>query len=193
MRFANRFLLGLLWSATVYGVATCADSKDSKPHAQDVECHQANLGTLHATGGHPSSAKPAETNLERLLRISERIYVGGQPEGDAAYGELVQLGVQTLVSVDGIRPDVDAARRHGLRYVHIPIGYDGVDLHAGRSLVQLSRTVEGPMFVHCHHGVHRGPAAAAILAMADGATDAAGAMAILARAGTRSRLPWPLA
>jgi hypothetical protein len=33
---------------------------------------------------------------------------------------------QTIISVDGARPNVDAAKKEGLSYVHIPIGYNGV-------------------------------------------------------------------
>ena len=34
--------------------------------------------------------------------------------------------MRTVISVDGARPDVVRAHSFGLRYVHLPIGYDGV-------------------------------------------------------------------
>jgi hypothetical protein len=39
--------------------------------------------------------------------------------------------VKTIVSVDGGKPDVETARKHGIRYVHLPIGYDATDCTAG--------------------------------------------------------------
>jgi protein tyrosine phosphatase (PTP) superfamily phosphohydrolase (DUF442 family) len=123
-------------------------------------------------------------HLHNLLQITGRIYTGGEPKGDEAFAELVRLGVHTVVSVDGARPDVESAERHGLRYVHIPVGYDGISDQAGKSLAGLVRGAQGPFYVHCHHGNHRGPAAAAIACIADGAADGPTALAILEKAGT---------
>lgn len=44
----------------------------------------------------------------------------------AAFAELRELGVRTIIHVDGDTPDASAAERHGLRYVHLPHGYEGV-------------------------------------------------------------------
>jgi protein tyrosine phosphatase (PTP) superfamily phosphohydrolase (DUF442 family) len=140
-------------------------------------------------GARPA-APPPEPNeqdhpgLHNLLRVSERIYSGGEPEGDAGFASLARLGVRTVVSVDGARPDVEAARRHGLSYVHIPIGYDGISERAGAALARVVRERAGPIYVHCHHGQHRGPAAAAVACIASGAADAQAARNILERAGT---------
>ena len=38
----------------------------------------------------------------------------------------------------------------------------GAVLMASRHLARAARTLPGPIFVHCHHGMHRGPAAAAV-------------------------------
>ncbi|HUG93339.1 MAG TPA: hypothetical protein VML55_21040 [Planctomycetaceae bacterium] len=159
----------------------------------------------------PATAPPIEApGLENLRRVSDRVYSGGEPKGPGAYRELARLGVRTVVSVDGARPDLEAARAAGLRYVHIPIGYDGVPPEAAASLARLARDlvgqaadqdgasagppseiagfgqtrVEGPIYVHCHHGKHRGPAAAAIVCIAAGEADAASALRILEEAGT---------
>ena len=51
---------------------------------------------------------------------------GSQPEGNATLARLAAQGVKTVVSVQGAKPDVEAARKHGLRYVHLPISYNGV-------------------------------------------------------------------
>ncbi|MEM7262874.1 MAG: hypothetical protein AAF488_12855, partial [Planctomycetota bacterium] len=91
------------------------------------------------------------------------LYSGGEPAGEVAFAALARLGVRTVVSVDAALPNADLARRYGLETVHIPIGYDGVHADAALALTAVARTRPGPYFVHCHHGVHRGPAAVAIM------------------------------
>ena len=127
--------------------------------------------------------------LHNLIAVTERIYSGGEPAGEEALESLDKLGVKTIVSVDAARPDVDGARSHGIRYIHIPMGYDGVSPEAGAALARVMREVEGPVYIHCHHGKHRGPAAAAIAAIASGAADARQARAILEQAGTGKQYP----
>jgi hypothetical protein len=46
--------------------------------------------------------------------------------------------------------------------VHLPIGYDGVPTSDTWLLVKAVEVSPGPVFVHCHHGKHRGPTAAAL-------------------------------
>jgi hypothetical protein len=70
--------------------------------------------------------------------------------------------VKTVISVDGARPDVEGARRYGLRYVHLPMGYDGVRREQTLHLARAVRDLPGAFYVHCHHGQHRGPTAAAV-------------------------------
>lgn len=123
-------------------------------------------------------------HLHNLLQVSERIYSGGEPKEDLAFAELARLGVKTIVSVDGARPKLELAEKYGLRYVHVPIGYDGISDQAGKALAGLIREAEGPYYIHCHHGTHRGPAAAAVACIADGAADGKSALGILRKAGT---------
>ncbi|WP_165251522.1 cytochrome c [Paludisphaera soli] len=104
--------------------------------------------------------------VENAFRLSPNLYSGGDPRGVEALTALKKLGVRTILSVDGVEPDVEAARRLGMRYVHLPIGYDGVPREQAVRMVQAVRTLPGPIYVHCHHGIHRGPAAAAVCAMA---------------------------
>lgn len=111
-----------------------------------------------------SIAMPIEIpGVHNAFRATERIYSGSQPEGDEAFAAIAKLGVKTIVSVDGGKPDVEAARKHGLRYVHLPYGYDGIPTNRAVELAQLTTEVSGPFFVHCHHGLHRGPAAVAVM------------------------------
>jgi protein tyrosine phosphatase (PTP) superfamily phosphohydrolase (DUF442 family) len=122
--------------------------------------------------------------LHNLLQVTDRLFSGAEPVDEQAFAELARLGIRTIVSVDGIRPNTAAAARHGLRYIHIPVGYDGISEQAAGSLTRLVREIEGRIYIHCHHGEHRGPAAAAIACVADGAADGAAAIVVMQRAGT---------
>lgn len=105
--------------------------------------------------GHPAG-------LHRYRKWSEKLGQGAQPEGDVAFANLAALGYTTVISVDGARPDAETAAKYGLTYVHIPFGYSGVPKDAQDRIVKAVETSPGPVFVHCHHGEHRGPAGAMI-------------------------------
>jgi protein tyrosine phosphatase (PTP) superfamily phosphohydrolase (DUF442 family) len=115
-----------------------------------------------------SPAPIPSSTIENLHRISPDLFVGGEPEGAPAFQQLAQLGVRTIISVDGAKPDVEAARKFGLRYVHLPIGYDGVPAERAAELGKALLELPGPVYVHCHHGKHRAPAAAAVGCVAAG-------------------------
>lgn len=135
----------------------------------------------------PASARrlnPEPAGLHNVFRISRQVYSGSEPDGEVAFDNLVTLGVKTIVSVDGARPQIELARARGLRYVHIPIGYDGVPERARLALARVMRESTGPVYIHCHHGKHRGPAAAAVACLAARQLDLAGAEALLQSAGT---------
>lgn len=120
--------------------------------------------TAHESGETESTATPdaplQAEGLHNVLRLSDRIYSGSSPAGDEGFRSLRRLGIRTAISVDGARPEVEKARRFGLRYVHLPIGYDGVPRDRALQLARAVRDLPGPVYVHCHHGKHRGPAAA---------------------------------
>jgi protein tyrosine phosphatase (PTP) superfamily phosphohydrolase (DUF442 family) len=122
--------------------------------------------------------------IENAYQVSERILAGGQPEGDEAFAALRERGVRTLVSVDGARPDVERAARFGLRYIHLPHGYDGIPTNTVLSLIRAAEVSEGSLFLHCHHGRHRGPAAAAVLCQATAGWTTNEAVRWMKRAGT---------
>jgi len=122
--------------------------------------------------------------LQNVFQLSTNLYSGSQPEGELGFIDLEKLGVKTILSVDGAMPDVETARRHGMRYVHLPIGYDGISSNRYLELAKFASTIKEPVYVHCHHGRHRGPAAAATLCMANGIWTPAEALEWLRKAGT---------
>jgi protein tyrosine phosphatase (PTP) superfamily phosphohydrolase (DUF442 family) len=126
---------------------------------------------------------------KNMHQVTARVYSGAQPEA-GQFAALKELGVTTAVSVDGAQPEVEAARAAGLRYVHIPVGYDGIALEEQAAFARVLREADGLVFVHCHHGQHRGPAMAALailLEEPDGGVERA--MAYLHEAGTSLEYP----
>lgn len=100
--------------------------------------------------------------LLNVYFLSENVISGSEPDGFAALEELRDLGVRTILSVDGKAPDVDDAASLGMRYVHVPIQYRGITDDELLRIAKTFRELEGPFYVHCFHGKHRGPAAAAV-------------------------------
>lgn len=127
--------------------------------------------------------------VHNAFRASPKIYSGSQPEGDEAFAAIAKLGVKTIISVDGSKPNLEAARKHGLRYVHLPYGYDGVPTNRIVELSKLANEDFGPFYVHCHHGLHRGPAAVAVMCEASENWTTNKAIAWLVEAGTAKDYP----
>jgi protein tyrosine phosphatase (PTP) superfamily phosphohydrolase (DUF442 family) len=142
--------------------------------------------TVACAGEPASKSELPETHpgLPRVFKLSERIHTGYEPKPNGGLESLKALGVKTIISVDGAKPDVEAAKKLGLRYVHIPIGYDSIPIQSQRAIFKVVKELEGPFYFHCHHGRHRGPASAAIALRADGTADAKAAEGVLVRCGT---------
>lgn len=134
------------------------------------------LATIVAT---VEAGQPAQP-----LRAAEGVEVGGAPTDANAWDALVARGVKTVVGVEGTPPSPPAGSGEGLRLIHIPIGYGAIDEDARDRLTRVAREAERPLYVYCHHGQHRGPAAAAIVCRAAGLLDERGAVGLLRRART---------
>ena len=125
-------------------------------------CHHS--GDL--VGGPPAKPDAAfkeieSKTLQHVARPSAWLISGSAPLTDAQFDELKQWGVRTVLSVDGAYPDVERAEARGMRYAHLPIGYDGIDGEQGARIARAMRDLPRPIYIHCFHGKHRGPAAAA--------------------------------
>lgn len=101
--------------------------------------------------------------IHNAVAYHEGFISGSAPEGDAGFDTLAAMGVRTIISVDGAPPDVEEARARGMRYIHLPIGYNGFDERRKAELVRATRDSlqGGPVYIHCHHGKHRSAGAAA--------------------------------
>jgi protein tyrosine phosphatase (PTP) superfamily phosphohydrolase (DUF442 family) len=122
--------------------------------------------------------------LPNAYRLTDKVLSGGQPQGEAAFRQLKELNVHTVISVDGAKPDVELAKKYGLRYVHLPHGYDGISDQRLLELTKAVRELPGPIYIHCHHGKHRSPAAAAAACVSAGDLSNDQGLAVLATAGT---------
>lgn len=139
-----------------------------------------------AVSANPAVSATADDlpGLHNVREAAPGVIVGGEPEGEAAFAALQQKGITTIVSVDGALPNTQLAAKYGLRYIHIPLGYDGIDEQSTLALVRVARDVRTPLYVHCHHGRHRGPAAAAVICQAAGTLNPTTAAELLKRSGT---------
>jgi cytochrome c556 len=122
--------------------------------------------------------------LPNVLRLSEKIYSGGSPDGEAGFEALKKLGIKTLIMVDGAPPQVKLARKAGIRPVHLPFGYDGCPAPTANAIAKAVRDLPGPVYLQCHHGKHRSPVAAAMARVALDGISNEEAVKELERAGT---------
>jgi hypothetical protein len=156
------------------------------------------LNACRTTEDRSNDAAPAQAAPEKLpdtaavhnlWRFAPGVYSGSMPHGDAGFDDLRQLGIKTVISVDGARPDLERATARDMRYVHIPIQYSGIDPDEQAALAQAIHDLPRPIYVHCHHGRHRGPAAAAAgLVCTSELTPDAG-VTLLKEVGTSSAYP----
>jgi len=170
--FLPWLLLGLLTSCETGHQEARTDApatKEAPPPLQGVD-------NAYEAAGERKLKKlaPEESpGLHNVFHLSETVISGSEPHGDAAFEHLAGMGVKTILSVDGKAPDEEAAERHGMHYVHVPIHYSGISSDELVRIAKTFREAEGPFFVHCFHGKHRGPAAAAVGRLVlDGATRA---------------------
>lgn len=180
------------------GRSMLADPQAADSQAAEHCVHDHNVHDYSADGKGPSpGAQPLNQSgisdpvsdgdpfeIHNFRRLSKRVWSGSEPHGEQSFRSLADLGVRTIVSVDGAMPEVDIAMKYGIRYVHIPFGYDAIPIEQQHQLIRVMQDTAGPVFFHCHHGRHRGPAAAAIACRVEGTADAQQAEQILRDAGT---------
>lgn len=132
----------------------------------------------------PTGTPATGHQLARLHQPAPGWWSGAQPAADADFAAIAALGVTTLISVDGARPEVERAARHGLQYYHVPLGYDGIAPRQRLALLKAAERGSGSIFIHCHHGQHRGPAALGCILVSTGRLSPEAGLAFLQHAGT---------
>lgn len=66
----------------------------------------------------------------------------------------------------------------------MPHGYDGIPQTRAAELAKAVRDLPGPIYIHCHHGKHRSPAAGATACVSAGLIDHQAALSVLRIAET---------
>jgi protein tyrosine phosphatase (PTP) superfamily phosphohydrolase (DUF442 family) len=156
-------------------VLSCAASRDS--------------ATEPAPVASPETVLAAEMPIDNLHRVTDTIWSGPVPDSDAALAALEAVGVRTVISVDAATPDLERLRAYNMRSVHLPIRYAGIEPDRQIALARAVRDAAGPVYIHCHHGKHRGPAAAATAAVLLGDMTPDEGEAFLILAGTSASYP----
>jgi protein tyrosine phosphatase (PTP) superfamily phosphohydrolase (DUF442 family) len=140
-------------------------------------------------GRAPGADVIQSSNLHNAFAVTPKIFSGGSPDNEAGFAEIAKLGVKTIISVDGGKPDLETAKKYGLKYVHLPFGYDSIPTNRVAELVKAAQALPGPFYVHCHHGQHRGPAAVAVICEATAGWSTNRAVEWLQQAGTAVDYP----
>lgn len=182
VRVANGWIYrtGAILLGTAGFTAGCEHPSASQPAAP-----AATPVAVSATSTNAVTAKHIEDHdLHNLFDLGVGVYSGAVPEGDAGFARLKAMGIKTIVSVDGAAPDVERAKAAGMRYVHLPIFYSGVPDDKNLLLSKAIRDLPKPIYVHCHHGKHRGPAATAVALVSLGKMDSPAARRFLEMCGT---------
>lgn len=174
MRSTARLVVLATLTATAL-LAACESSSKSASHEQGAAC------TAPAAAAAPAMTKPVQAialptltdskpkdypGIHNAVAYHDGYVSGSVPEGEEGFATLKGMGIKTIISVDGAVPDVELASKYGLRYIHLPIGYNGFDDTRKKELARASRDAlaEGPVYIHCHHGKHRSAGAAAAAA-----------------------------
>jgi protein tyrosine phosphatase (PTP) superfamily phosphohydrolase (DUF442 family)/cytochrome c556 len=123
-------------------------------------------------------------HVHNVHRVTDKVISGSQPEGPEGLAEIAALGVKTIISVDGITPDAENAKKLGMRYIHLPISYDGVTEQRGKEIAKAIQEMPGPIYIHCHHGKHRSAGAVAVACVYAGELPISQAEAVLKTFGT---------
>ncbi len=141
---------------------TSSSSQESMGATLAVDDADADAYELAGRVSLPSTSPEELPGLHNVCHLSESVISGSEPQGEEAFRHLSELGVRTILSVDGKVPDQELAAKYGMRYVHAPIRYNGIEDEELLQIAKTFRELDGPFYVHCFHGKHRGPAAAAV-------------------------------
>jgi protein tyrosine phosphatase (PTP) superfamily phosphohydrolase (DUF442 family) len=106
-----------------------------------------------------------DKRLPSAFRFSDKLITGASPDSDDCYEALQELGVKTIISVDGEFPDETRAEKYGMKYIHLPIPYKEVPKERALELAKAVRDMPGPIFMHCACGRLRSPAAAGVVSV----------------------------
>lgn len=118
----------------------------------------------------PESFRQVDSGVE--------VFIGGQPRG---YEALQQMGFKSVIDVDATPPE--ARSYEAMAIVHLPLRYSGITHEQASELVFALEELARPVYIHCHHGSNRAPAAAAVGLVGTGEWSVAQGIQLMKRAG----------
>lgn len=159
----------MLVPALVLASGSLVSCSSRGPNTAATPAAKVTASATKPTVAPPSVAemKPRDfPGIHNVVAYHDGYLSGSVPEGEAGFDTLASMGIKTIISVDGAVPEVDKANARGIKYIHLPIGYNGFDEQRKLELVRATRDAmaSGPVYIHCHHGKHRSAGAAAAVA-----------------------------
>jgi hypothetical protein len=152
---------GALMLCALVGTVSCAGGAGRAGGSGAAQAAPA----LELPGEHDTAPRDY-AGIHNAVMYGPGLISGSQPEGEQGLDTLRALGIKTIISVDGAVPQVAQAESRGMRYIHLPIGYNGISDERRLQLTRATRDAlrDGPVYLHCHHGKHRSAGAAAAVA-----------------------------
>lgn len=105
------------------------------------------------------SGEPLESQIDNFEKVSNELWRGASPS-DRAVEELANKGVKTIINLrlegDSTRHEAIVAKKLGINYYNIPLGFASPDLEKVESFLNIVNNTENqPVFVHCRQGADR--------------------------------------
>ena len=122
----------------------------------------------------------ASTKLQ-FHQLTPELLVGPRPSQEQIK-ELAALGIKKVISVDAL-PPASGLLEESIQVRHLPLGYRDLPKTLQLRLARELSIAPVKTYIHCHHGQHRGPAAALVALRALGQLDQAEAKSWLDRCG----------
>ena len=107
----------------------------------------------------------SKKSTEPLFFVSfHKNVISGQKPDAAHFSQLDSLGVRTIICVDSVPPNINAAKQYDIESIHIPMHYGVQDVSKRTTLIAATQhgLERGNVYIHCHYGKHRSAAAAGI-------------------------------
>ncbi len=115
---------------------------------------------------HLPAASIAATSISNFDIVSEGLWRGAAPSNQALK-KLQESGVKTIVDLrmagPGAVEEANNAKKLGIKYIHIPLGFMGPSLFKVAQFLNIvNDPANQPVFVHCRYGADRTGALVAV-------------------------------
>ncbi len=92
-----------------------------------------------------------------VVKYDRNLYRGGEPYSPEGFKALVQLGVQTIISITPTDTERELAKKHNIKLVEIKLTKnEGISQADFNKFTASLNNDKSPFYIHCKGGVHRG-------------------------------------